>query len=202
VTADATTGARDADAARAALLDAASEILAEEGPDALTVRRIATRAGCSTMLVYSRLGGKQGIVDALYTQGFERLAAYVRATPVTSDPVADLRRCGRQYRTFALENRTHYAVMFDHAVPDFSPSLQAQVVASQTLDMLAELVQRAIDAGRFGVTDARQLAAALWAANHGVCSLELKDSGPPDIDWTKCHERVIDALVEGLTTGR
>jgi AcrR family transcriptional regulator len=182
------------------LLDAASAILAEEGPDGLTVRRIATRAGCSTMLVYSRLGGKQGIVEALYVEGFERLAAHMRASRPTGDPIADLRRCGRQYRKFALQNPTYYAVMFDHAVPDFEPSLEATAVGSQTLDELAARIQRAIDAGRVVDRDARQLAGVLWAANHGVCSLELKHVGPPDIDWPRCHEQVLDALIDGLST--
>jgi AcrR family transcriptional regulator len=188
-----------ADPARSALLDAASAILAEDGPDGLTIRRIAARAGCSTMLVYSRLGGKQGIVEALYVEGFERLAAHMRAVRPTNDPIADLRRCGRSYRRFALEHPTYYAVMFDHAVPDFAPSVDAAAVGSRTLDQLAAQIQRAIDAGRLADGDARQLAGALWAANHGVCSLELKHVGPPDIDWPRCHERVIDAVLEGLS---
>jgi AcrR family transcriptional regulator len=179
------------------LLDAASAILAEEGPEALTVRRIAAGAGCSTMLVYSRLGGKQGIVEALYVEGFQRLSAYIRSTRVTNDPLADLRRCGRQYRKFALENPTYYAVMFD-GVPDFRPSPDAYRIASHTLDNLTSFVQRAMDAGCFSPASARQVAGALWAANHGVCSLEIKHVYPPDIDWPKCHEQVISGLLDGL----
>ena len=41
-----------------ALLAAAHRLLAEDGPEALTVRRIANEAGMSTMNVYSRFGGK------------------------------------------------------------------------------------------------------------------------------------------------
>ena len=190
--------AEPADPARLALLDAASAILAEDGPDGLTVRLIAARAGCSTMLVYSRLGGKQGVVEALWIEGFQRLAAQIQSEPPTGDPLVDLGRCGAQYRTFALENRTYYAVMFDRAVPDFEPSAEAGLVGSATLDVLATQVQRAIDAGAFAPGDARQVAACLWAANHGVVSLELTDSGPPDIDWPQCHARVIDAVISGL----
>ena len=68
----------------------------------------------------------------------------------------------------------------------------------RSLDVLATQVQRAIDAGAFAPGDARQVAACLWAANHGVVSLELTDSGPPDIDWPQCHARVIDAVISGL----
>jgi AcrR family transcriptional regulator len=143
--------------------------------------------------------GKNGVVDAPYTEGFRRLAAAVRAGRRTHDPVADLRRCAWRYRTFALENRTYYSVMFDRPVPDFEPSIDAKVVASRTLDSLAELVQRAIDAGALPAQDARQLAACLWSTNHGVISLELKRVGPPDIDWSKRYTQVVDAILIGLT---
>ena len=189
------------DPARRALLDAASALLAEEGPDALSVRRIATRAGCSTMLVYSRLGGKQGVVDALWVEGFRRLAAQVRAVRSTADPIDDLRRCARAYRKFAIANPTYYAVMFDRAVPDFTPSQDAGRFGSETLDVLAERVQRAMDAGVFAPANARQVAASLWAANHGLVSIELKRVGPPDIDWKRRHAVTLDALVAGLAGG-
>ncbi|MGZ4674264.1 MAG: TetR/AcrR family transcriptional regulator, partial [Ilumatobacteraceae bacterium] len=55
------------------LLKAASDLLATEGPAALTVRRIATAAGVSTMNVYSRFGGKDGVVEHLFVEGFHRL---------------------------------------------------------------------------------------------------------------------------------
>ncbi|MEM9696441.1 MAG: TetR/AcrR family transcriptional regulator, partial [Myxococcota bacterium] len=55
------------------LLAAASRLLAEYGPEALTVRRIAHAAGCSTMAIYSHFGGKNGVVDGLFQEGFRTL---------------------------------------------------------------------------------------------------------------------------------
>jgi len=187
---------------RSALVDAASALLTELGPEGLTVRNIAARAGSSTMLVYSRFGGKHGVVDALYVEGFQRLSAAMRAGRTTKDPIADLRRCSRAYRKFARENPTYYAVMFDRAVPDFEPSPESSVIASGTLDVLGERVQRAIDAGMLPAEDPRQLAACLWSANHGIVSLELKAVGPPDIDWARRHTQVVNAMLAGLAASR
>ncbi len=64
-----------------AILEAASKLLSEEGAGALTVRRIATEAGCSTMGLYSRFGGKDGVVDQLYVQGFDQLCDAMSAAP-------------------------------------------------------------------------------------------------------------------------
>jgi AcrR family transcriptional regulator len=186
------------DEVRTAILRAADALLTESGPDALTVRAIAERAGRSTMLVYSRFGGKHGVVDALYVEGFRQLAAVMRAGRTTTDPIADLRRCGLAYRKFALQNPTYYSIMFDRAIPEFEPSLEASVIASATLDVLAERVQRAIDAGKLPKRNAREIAACLWSTNHGVVSLELKHVGPPDVNWQKRHTEVVDAMLAGI----
>ena len=106
--------------------------------------------------------------------------------------------CAQRYRKFALANPTCYAVMFERVVPDFEPSFEAKMVASRTLDVLADRVQCAIDAGVFPAHDARGVAACLWSNNHGVLSLELKRVGPPDIDWAKCFDQIVDVMLAGL----
>ena len=66
-------------AVRRALLDAASRLLVEEGPQALSMRRVAAAAGCSTTVLYTLFGGKEGLADALYREGFARLTAAIQA---------------------------------------------------------------------------------------------------------------------------
>jgi AcrR family transcriptional regulator len=78
---------RPDDRSRANLLDVARTLLETEGPEALTVRRIAATAQLSTMNVYSRFGGKDGIIDELYSEGFHRLRARIAKHPKTGDPV-------------------------------------------------------------------------------------------------------------------
>jgi AcrR family transcriptional regulator len=180
------------------LISAAAAVLEEAGPDGLTVRAIATKAGCSTMVVYSQFGGKNGVVDALYIDGFQRLAREIQATMPTDDPVADLRRCAQRYRKFALENRQYYAIMFEGAIDGFTRSDAASMTASDTLGILSAKIQRAIDARQLPEHEARDVAACLWAVTHGVVSLELKHVGPPDIDWRRRHVQVIDAVLDGF----
>lgn len=98
--------ARGDDETRAALLAAAHDLLAGEGPTALTVRCIAGVAGVSTMNVYSRFGGKDGVIDELFIDGFARMRARMADSPLSEDPLDDLRRCGEAYRRFARENPT------------------------------------------------------------------------------------------------
>ena len=97
---------------RRRLLEEAARILGEEGPSALSVRRLATGAGTSTMAVYTYFGAMSAVVDAVATEGFRRLIDHVDAVATTADPLDDLRRMAVAYRDNALENRHLYGVMF------------------------------------------------------------------------------------------
>ena len=179
------------------LLRAAGEVLASEGPTALTVRRIAQVAGVSTMNVYSRFGSKDGVVEHLYIEGFTRLRNAIESPGATNDPMSDLRNCGEAYRRFAVEFPTFYSVMFDGVV-DYHPSPRAIEHASGTLQLLAGRLQRAMEAGVLATDDPMVTAASVWAACHGVVSLERQQVGPPLLDWTAVYQRTMSALMIGL----
>ena len=98
------------------LLAAAEAVLVREGPGGLTVRAVATEAGIAPMGVYNRLGGKDGLVDALLIRGFDRLRAACDAT-TGPDATARFFDAGRRYREFALANPHFYAIMFEDAIP-------------------------------------------------------------------------------------
>ena len=73
---------------RRRLLESAALLIDEDGPDALTARRLAKEAGTSTMAVYTHFGSMAGVVDEVATEGFRRLIAHVDDTNsdlVTSD---------------------------------------------------------------------------------------------------------------------
>ena len=101
--------ARRTDDTGTAILHAASELLATEGPGALSVRRIAAAAGCSTMGLYSRFGGKDGVIDELFAAGFAHLCQAMQSLPATAVAVDDFLACARQYRRTALEHSTETA---------------------------------------------------------------------------------------------
>jgi len=56
--------------ARKNILAAASSLFLKGGVPSLSVRAIAREAGISTIGIYSHFNGKQGILDALYIEGF------------------------------------------------------------------------------------------------------------------------------------
>lgn len=111
----------DRNGQRRAILDAALAVLAREGEAGFTVRTIAKQAGCSTTGVYTWFGGKAGLVDAIFIEGFESFDAALSPAYEAGDPAG----AGRAYRSWALANPTHFLVMFGRAVPDVRPGAEA-----------------------------------------------------------------------------
>jgi AcrR family transcriptional regulator len=182
-----------------ALLDAAAELLEQEGPDALSVRRIAAAAGVAPMGVYNHFESKFGIIDALFMLGFERLStalAEVRAIP---DPLDALVESGRRYRALALAQPMMYQLMFLKPVPGFEPTDGAMVVAAAAFGGLEAAVRRAMDAGQIIETDPTLIAHMLWANHHGWVALELSQIGFIE-DQDAGFDAYSAALLKGLRT--
>jgi AcrR family transcriptional regulator len=167
----------ESDEVEQALLASAARLLAEEGPDALSVRRVAAEAGVSAMGVYSRFGGKQGLVEALFLDGFDRLQHVLATVPRSADPVEDLLEGSRRYRRFALESPAVYAIMFSRAIPEFVPSAPCKLDATSAFGVLVEAVRRAIDRSALRPGDPLDIAEGIWATCHGLVSLELAGMG-------------------------
>lgn len=153
-------------AVRTELVEAAARLLGDEGPDALTTRRLATEVGTSTMAVYTYFGGMDEVRQAVRGEGFARLAVHLDAAPWSTDPVADLVALGVAYRTSGLADPHLYRALFlEESFWDDT--------ATGLFQRLVDAVRRCIDAGRFHQADPWEAAVQLWAASHGMVSLTL-----------------------------
>ena len=163
------------------LVDEAGRILSTEGAAALSLRRLATATGTSTMAVYTLFGDKPGLLRAMYRAGFERLGETIRtAVEGVDDPLTALADLGYAYRRAALANPHLYDLMFGRPVASFEPDPADKEVAEATYRPLVDAVQRCVDSGALVASDAEQAAFFLWAVTHGMVSLELAGQLPGD----------------------
>jgi AcrR family transcriptional regulator len=181
------------------LLAAAEAVLVRDGPAGLTVRAVAAEAGIAPMGVYNRLGGKDGLVDALLIRGFDRLRASLEeAMAAPGEPAMRGRfiSCGLAYRRFALANPHFYAIMFENAAhPNSSPAFAEHAVAAFTT--LVHNVELAAAAGVIKAPNPRMTAQQIWSAVHGAVTLELK--GLIQIpDPAAAFQAMVATLLRGL----
>ena len=131
-----------------AVIEVASRLLQEEGPDALTNRRIARDAGTSTMSIYSRFGAKGGILDALYLEGVQRLSEAQGRVGHLPDARQEVLALCRAWRAEAMAHPGHYRVVFGEPVPGWSPSDALRQQSLRTWLRLRDAVFRAVSARR------------------------------------------------------
>ncbi|GAA4092693.1 TetR/AcrR family transcriptional regulator [Actinomadura miaoliensis] len=183
---------------RSALIDVAARLLTEEGPHALTTRRVAAEAGSSTMAVYTYFGSMGELVRAMVHEGFARLQHHLTHVARTDDPVADMASLGRAYRHNALANPHLYGVMFGGSAPGgFSLTEDDRQHGRYTLGNVVECAARCIDAGRFRTTDAELVAHQMWGATHGLITLELGDYLIEPYDAEHLFEAQLVSLMVG-----
>ncbi|WP_183098095.1 TetR/AcrR family transcriptional regulator [Nocardioides pelophilus] len=159
---------------RRRLIEAAARLLGEEGPSALSTRRLARETGTSTMAVYTHFGGMAALVSAVAAEGFRRLIARVAEVEPSDDPVGDFKRMAVAYRANALDNRYLYAVMFGSAsLGGYRLDATATEVGEEAFTQLRDAVARAMDLGALRDGDPSAVAGQFWSALHGYVMLEL-----------------------------
>lgn len=183
---------------RPALIDVAARLLAEEGPQSLSTRRIAAETGSSTMAVYTHFGGMSGLVREIVHEGFQRLQGFLTKVRETSDPVADIALYGRAYRHASRANAHLYAVMFGGAsLAGFSLSEEDRQHGRYTMISVVNCAARCVKDGRFTDADPALIANQMWIATHGLVTLELGDYLIDPYDADRCFEAQLVALLIG-----
>lgn len=160
---------------RERLVAATIEALDELGPEAVTTRKLAERAGVTTMGLYSEFGSLGGLMSEVVDAGFDELAAAFDAVELTDDPVADIATLCAVYRARALAQPHLYAVMFGAAPLGGHRRTGAEIdqIPKETFGVCVHGVARAMQAGRFTPGDAFKTAGQVWSALHGTVMLEI-----------------------------
>ncbi|GAB1639890.1 TetR/AcrR family transcriptional regulator [Krasilnikovia sp. MM14-A1259] len=160
---------------RVRLLEGAARLLAEEGPSALTLRRVATEADTSTMAVYTHFGSMADLAHAVVGEGFARLGVLLAEVPRTDDAITDLAGLARAYLANARQNPHLYAVMFGTApLGGYRPQATDERAQGQyTFDEVVEASRRAVDQGRLTPAEPQAIASQLWTAMHGYVTLDV-----------------------------
>ncbi|MFG2720608.1 TetR/AcrR family transcriptional regulator [Streptomyces sp. NPDC048416] len=180
------------------LILTAARILQEEGPSALSTRRLAAAVGTSTTSVYTHFGGMDDLVKAVVQEGFRRLNDRMTQVAETDDPVADVAALGCAYRANAMEHQYLYSVMFGGAsLGGFALSDDERQHGRYTLETLVGAVIRCMRAGRFRTDDPARVAHQMWIGVHGLVTLELGGYLIEPYDADTCFRTLVCGMLVG-----
>jgi AcrR family transcriptional regulator len=183
---------------RQALIDAAADVIARRGVEAAATREIYALAGVKAPTLYHHFGDKQGLLDAVVTDAFERYLAAKRALPPSGDAAGAIRQGWDLHVSFALGNPALYRLMWPQGQANLPPA--AAESARSLRDGFARLESQG--ALRPGITP-RDATRTLSAALSGVTAAITRDPGDPGNELLSATVRdaVIGALLVPSGTG-
>jgi AcrR family transcriptional regulator len=187
---------------REAILDAARQIIRDEGPEGLSMRQIADRIDYSAAGLYEYFGGKDEIVTAVCQRGHERLANYMKRVDPNLSPAAYLNAIGQQYINFAQQNPDLYKLMF--MTVTLPPDREQGGVDDGSYGILLQAVRNGIDSGDFKTRPGyglQEIAYSAWALVHGISMLRLTYLAHYPADFATADLEALRTLTNGLMVG-
>lgn len=165
------------------------------GLDGLAVRALADEAGCTTMAVYTHFGGKDGLIQTFFDEGFERLAAAQRDVPANLPPRDRVVELCLAYRRIAHDFPHHYDLMLGAKSAVFTPTAESRQRALATITFLADVL-RPLQPGRTRSRErAEDHAHEIIAYCHGWVTLERAGLWRSDPRQDRAFVRGVRALL-------
>jgi AcrR family transcriptional regulator len=198
--------AREKEVLRHSILQAAGEIILEEGHASLSIRKIADRIEYAPSTIYLYFQDKLAILAAICVEHFEELADKLDDLFETQmDPVRGLRQGLRCYIEFGLANPNQYQITFlSHPPKDCEPDSPAkQAIHKAGLDCYGRLmraIQKCMDAGKIPPGDLNQLSQNAWLSVNGITAGLIFMGRDPEFPWVE-HNTLIESHISMILKG-
>jgi len=169
---------------RDAILDAALELVRQEGTAALTTRALAQRLGCSTQPIFSNFPN----MDALHKAVLDKIyALYVERTfaSMQEGRYPPYKASGMAYIKFAVDEPQLFRALY---MRDRSDEVRIDDTAESEL-----IVQKMMSANGLSSSAAHRLHAALWVLVHGLAAMFA--TGFEEYDETKVSNMLTDVYL-------
>jgi AcrR family transcriptional regulator len=191
---------------RRALVDAALELVKEQGPSGITLREAARRAGVTHAAPYRHFADKEALLAAVAEEGFLRLRETIAESVKDVEPAMRLESIGVAYVRFARQNPSQFRVMFGSQVGDKRRYESLTQADQAVFDLLSESIRSAQDPNAIAPTDPARMGMIAWSMLHGVAALvvdgQMERAGVRDEQIDDFARRVARTANAGLKAWR
>lgn len=177
---------------REEIIKAAHDIMSVEGVEALSMRRVAEKLGCSVASPYAHFENQEEIMRELIMAGERKLTTDLRvAKDSSTDVYVQLDAIAHAYWNFANHNRQLHRLMFSAAGGKLYRKSFPTLPTSYRVFL--ETIRRGISSGNIPYTRKSYpaIARTMWAWMYGLIVLELNDMIR--------HPKGSDPVEEGIT---
>jgi AcrR family transcriptional regulator len=156
------------------IVRAARRLLEKQGPDAVSMRRVASAVGITAMAIYRHYPDRAALLEAVADRGFEELAASLAGRRFTGSLEDRLLAMTDLYLDHALANPRLFELMF------LRPRAGARVYPrdfkarrSPTATLLADALAEGMACGVLAADDHWEVCFGMGALSHGLILLYL-----------------------------
>jgi AcrR family transcriptional regulator len=192
---------------REKIFDAARELFANHGYEAVTLRKVAETINYSPTTIYLHYEDKDSLIREIVAHDFRDYARGFSVCATIEDPWQKLLCAGRTYVNWGIAHPYHYWMMF----MSLPTNTEANKKLVEPLDdpsihdtyiLLQSIVREAITAGCFhpDFSDEELVVQMLWAGMHGIVSMHIAKGRDARISW-KPVEEITEAMMNAFRRG-
>jgi len=191
---------------RTKILDAARNLFAAEGYDAVTMRKIAEAIEYSPTTIYLHFKDKEALINELCRIDCMSLGQAFHSVAAHPDALERLHKIGMAFIDFAIAHPNHYRLMFMTHRLNEKERLEEMGHGNPEVDgyaLLLNTFKQAIDQQLLAthLTDPNLLTQAFWSSIHGVVAIHLTLYGDPWVEWCSIQDTAalnIEAMIRGI----
>lgn len=176
---------RQKEEVKTSILQAAWQLVLEEGWQALSIRKIADAIEYSVPVIYTHFENKDAILQEFTKDGFRLLTeTIIQQRNSQSAPGQQLVAMAQGYWDFAFAHKEYYQLMFGLGIP---PCEQVNQVAEmkQFSSVLIGVIQEAINASHQPDVDSFLKFHTYWSILHGLVSIQMIDRQRVENPWSQ-----------------
>ncbi len=133
------------------ILEIATEIMAEQGVNGLTLAEVARRLGVQAPSIYKYFPSIMAVYDALFERGQAEHLEVLRQAMAAGEPGLDALTVGLEASgRWALRNQALAQLLFWRPVPSFEPTAEAMAPSEEMVALQQKAIVDAVTAGQLG----------------------------------------------------
>lgn len=182
------------------IAETALTLLETGGEDGVSMRRVAAAVGITPMAIYHHFADRKALLNFVVDREFTKYSETFQSLPRRGTYESQILTCMDTYIDYAFAHPRIFDYVFAESRPGarrFPEDFRAR--RSPTLNPVADLLQKAMEAGYLKQDDVWELAMELWAHTHGYVALYRGGRiDLPEKEFRALVRRSIRRMLHGL----
>ncbi len=182
----------------------ARKLFLRDGPDGLSMRKIARELGCSATTLYAYFDNRNEIIRSFLRATTQELAqTFEDLRARETDPLERIRGMLLAYVRLSIEKPEEFQVAFlmmPERIDDLPEPEVSNLCAAPTFRIMHDTLREAMESGQIARRDPYLTAQALWAAVHGTVALRINLAGVGFAEQERLTREAVDLALGGLAS--